>query len=149
MTQRNFRKNDSTRRAARAMAAFGALIAAGCATTPFKPSFSSTGTYVFTVSFANGCPASVEVDVKNCDASAPRDCVRVRNGEAVEFVAAPATTPPARFTLQFAPFKAANVDSNGGRVALRMEAPPNPDKRYPFSVMSGSCAPLDPWIIVQ
>lgn len=121
----------------------GTLLAAGCVTTPFMPTFPASGTYTFTIAFVKGCPVSADVDYKNCDASAPKDCARVRRGETVVFVSSP---PGTSFDVYFSPSKPERAPSGSTSIVIDSNAP---RKRYEFSVVSGTCKPLDPWIIVE
>ena len=123
-----------------------AMAVGGCATTGRA---GPPVTYTFTIHFdAKGCPRDAQVDQGACS-PLQKSCLRASPGDTVAFVASPATTPPTQFQLQFDPFKRGLINVGGGEFTFRIDAPANPGKEYGFSILAGSCAPLDPRIIVQ
>jgi hypothetical protein len=85
------------------------------------------------------------VDHPNCGGG-EKHCIRAERNAVVHFVAPGGEA----FEIQASPFRAGNLASRDGKVDATIDAPPNPGKAYPFSILGApKCPPLDPWIIVE
>jgi hypothetical protein len=151
------------RGAALAVGIVAAVAAAGCAGGGRHVERRYASTYTFTVPLdPGGCPQQPTVDVRNCDppGSPPADCVHARNRDQVVFRWAPPPPGAPAFRIQFSPFKHGEIPSSDGKptadkqwlqVGKQIDAPANPRKPYPFSIVSDDpkCRPVDPQIIVD
>lgn len=134
--------------------ALATVVAPGCATTtaPTSARFKEEGQpnpgnpYVMRIAFdAAGCPVSAESEVRNCPDQRP-DCVHVRAGQSVRFLAEPKTD----FTLVFDPFGQTALDVTGDRTLVAQKNAKS-GKPYTFVVRDAArtCPPLDPQIILD
>ncbi len=124
---------------------------AGCAherTQPVQPLGPSDHT-VRIVFDASNCPVSVQLQEPPCDPRKPQ-CLRVHNNETVLFQAWSGDHAISRaFELQFDPFKRAPLNAGSGQLQLRVDLEYGHAKEFPYNVLSGTCKPLDPEIVVN
>jgi hypothetical protein len=115
---------------------------------------------VFDIQFRDGCPvAAVVRDEGNCDGK-PRDCVRVKGGKSVKFVASPqfgvdpatGAQVPNEFELRFDPFARSAISSSGGEteeLPTLVPAKGKEGKVFTFTVSRPKCGTVDPQIILD
>ncbi|MBT4523133.1 MAG: hypothetical protein HOC23_24285 [Halieaceae bacterium] len=106
------------------------------------PAIAHAGTKNVQINFSNGCPTSVTPATIDASESAGDKILwtAVENG-------APVTTA---FDIYFDPFVGKAISGSGGTAQsqpIKRGVPVN--VTYKYTITSGSCAPLDPWIRVR
>lgn len=158
MTTKGSGSNGAGRRLSQGAVLLLVLAGAGCAAVPFTPRFRESYTIkvMFTSDPKKGtCAVDVDTVERNCDASGPQRCLRVRNGEKVTFQAVDAAGKEIAndFEVSFGPFKHGTIASNRGVTRpLTVEGPAAPKKPYPFNVYTTGvpgCGVVDPQIIIE